>query len=89
MFGRIGELLFEDLGGGLLLGVGAVLVAPVALPVLRPVTKQIIKGGLLVADKVKEYTVETGEKWSDLVAEAKAEVNSEKSEATPIPVHTQ
>ncbi|MEZ4864973.1 MAG: DUF5132 domain-containing protein [Caldilineaceae bacterium] len=73
---RVGEVLFEGLGGSLLLGVGVVLVAPVTVPVLRPVTKQIVKGGLLAADKVKEYVAETGEKWGDLMAEVKAEVET-------------
>jgi len=73
LFGSIGETLFEGVGGGILLGIGAVIVAPTLVPVLRPVAKEVIKGGLYVTDKAKEFVAETSEQWSDLVAEVKAE----------------
>jgi hypothetical protein len=42
------ETVGSSLGGAgkIALGIGAVVVAPVALPVLRPVTKELIKGGI-------------------------------------------
>jgi hypothetical protein len=57
-----------------LIGVGAVLVAPLAFSVIRPLTKQAVKGGLVVTGKVKEMFAEAGEQWSDIVAEAKTEM---------------
>ena len=49
--------LFDDLfkGGnivaGLAIGVGAILVAPVVIPALRPIAKSIIKMGLIAYDQ--------------------------------------
>ena len=64
-------------GGGFLVGVGAALVAPIILPAaaaaLRPVAKELIKGGLFVADSLRELLAEGEEHLSDLVAEARAE----------------
>jgi len=60
-----------------LVGVGIVLAAPIVFPVVRgvfrPVAKSVIKGYLTVQDTVTEWTAETGEQVSDLVAEARAE----------------
>jgi hypothetical protein len=41
--------------------------------VFRPVAKTVIRGYLSVQDSVTEWAAETGEAFSDLVAEAKAE----------------
>jgi hypothetical protein len=55
---------------GLAIGVGAVVVLPLALPILRPVAKAAIKGGMLA------YRGAAG--WvGDLVAEAAAEGGGE------------
>jgi len=71
------EAAFKGWGGGVLLGVGAALAAPVILPVagavLRPIAKTTIWGFLVVADKLKEVTAETREQMNDLVAEVRAE----------------
>ncbi len=60
-----------------LVGVGAVLVAPLVLPavssVARPLAKGAVKGYLALADSTKEIFAEASEQWSDLVAEARAE----------------
>ena len=52
------------------LGVGAVLLAPMAGQVLRPAAKAVIKGGILAYQGVAEL----GEAVGDLVAEAQAEL---------------
>jgi hypothetical protein len=69
----------------ILIGVGAALAAPIVLPAaaagLRPLTKTLIKGGLYVADSVKELMAEAGEQFSDLVAEARAEQAAEAATA--------
>lgn len=68
-----------QLGNGVLVGVGAVLLAPVVIPalagILRPVAKAAIKGSLITYNKFKETTAEVIESIEDLAAEAKAEVN--------------
>lgn len=67
-----------------LVGVGAVLAAPLVLPavgsVARPVAKGAIKGYLALADGAKEWFAEASEQWSDLVAEAKAEHSAAPAE---------
>src|SRR5215469_505203 len=73
---RRGQMaLFDDIlsGGnwvtGLAIGVGAVVVLPLAVPILRPLAKTAIKGGILA------YRGAAGvfEGIGDLVAEAMAE----------------
>jgi Protein of unknown function (DUF5132) len=46
--------------------------------IFRPIAKELIKGGIVVADTVSEFASETGEQFKDLLAEAKSE--SEKSQ---------
>lgn len=46
--------------------------------IFRPIAKELIKGGIVVADAVSEFASETSEQIKDLFAEAKAEM--EKSQ---------
>lgn len=46
--------------------------------IFRPIAKELIKGGIVLADAVSEYASETGEQFKDLVAEAKAELEKSK-----------
>jgi hypothetical protein len=48
--------------------------------VLRPIAKELIKGGIVVADSVFEFASETGEQFKDLLAEAKSEVEKPKNQ---------
>jgi hypothetical protein len=61
-----------------LAGIGVALVAPTVLPSLasglRPLSKAVIKGGVVVYDAVKEALAEAGEQFNDLVAEARTEL---------------
>jgi Protein of unknown function (DUF5132) len=74
--------LFDDLTESLwpnaLIGVGAVLLAPVIVPAiaggLRPVVKTLVKGGIMITDKVNSMVAEAGEQLDDLVAEVRAEM---------------
>jgi hypothetical protein len=63
--------------GGLLVGLGAAVIAPVIAPgagtTLRPVAKTLVKGVLVVADGVKSVLAEATEQVSDLVGEVRAE----------------
>jgi Protein of unknown function (DUF5132) len=49
--------------------------------ILRPIAKELIKGGIVLADNVSELASETGEKFKDLLAEAKSEMETSKSQA--------
>ncbi len=83
---KIGAL---RISGGVLIGAGAVLLAPIVIPMiaglLRPVLKAGIKTGLIAYHKVKEVTAEAVESMEDLTAEAKSEMSGseEKKAAKP------
>jgi hypothetical protein len=71
--------LFNDIlsGGnwvtGLAIGVGAVVILPLAAPILRPLAKTAIKGGILAYQGAAGLIEGVG----DLVAEAVAESGGE------------
>jgi hypothetical protein len=54
---------------GLAIGIGAVVVLPLAAPILRPLAKAAIKGGILAYQGVAGVIEDIG----DVVAEAAAE----------------
>jgi len=62
--------------GGVAFGIGALVAAPFLAKAVRPVAKELIKGGIYLSDKAKEYIAESGEEFADLVAEAKAEMEA-------------
>jgi Protein of unknown function (DUF5132) len=83
--GELTMALVEDLFKGSTLtgvavGVGALLLAPTVLPavgrVIRPAVKAAIKGGMVF---YRETLAEVGEVASDLVAEARSELEHESS----------
>jgi hypothetical protein len=82
--------LFDDIlsGGnwvtGLAIGVGAIVVFPLAAPILRPLAKTAIKGGILayrgaaglvegVGDLVAEAVAESGEEVATRAVEGAAQ----------------
>lgn len=64
-------------GPGLLVGLGAVVAAPVVFPAaagsLRPVAKGIITGALALSEATRGTFAEASERFSDLVAEVREE----------------
>ena len=82
--------LIDDLKGnavsGLLIGIGAAVLAPVVLPILasiaKPVAKAAVKGGIMMFEKGKEAVAEAGEMFEDIVAEAKSELAEEQLAAS-------
>lgn len=86
--------LWDDVTGSLgkswtssvLIGAAAVILAPIMVPAvlagMRPLSKMVIKGGVLVYDKAREVIAETGEQLSDLVVEARAELAASAAAAT-------
>ena len=70
----------EAVIGGVVVGaVAAVAVPSIASgigSVLRPLAKEIIKGGIVAYTAVSEMVAETGEQFNDIVAEAKAEIGN-------------
>ena len=49
--------------------------------IIRPIAKELIKGGIVLADAVSEFASETGEQFKDLLAEAKAELEKPDNKA--------
>jgi Protein of unknown function (DUF5132) len=52
--------------------------------IFRPIAKELIKGGIVVADAVSEFASEAGEQFKDLLAEAKSELekSNDQGQAT-------
>ena len=69
-------------GTSVAIGAGAVLLAPVIIPVLgsimKPLAKATIKGGILAYEGMKVTLAETKETLEDLAAEAKAEISQDQ-----------
>ncbi|MBW4564681.1 MAG: DUF5132 domain-containing protein [Mojavia pulchra JT2-VF2] len=83
----------EDAGApGIIAGIGAVLLAPVLLPVVagigKPLAKTLIKGGLVAFEKSKGAFAELGETWEDMVAEARAEIAEDRETPAFEAAHT-
>ncbi len=49
--------------------------------IFRPIVKELIKGGIVLGDAVSELASETGEKFKDLLAEAKSELEKSQTRA--------
>ncbi len=79
---KIGDF-FEEAGApGVIASIGAVILAPVVVPVVagigKPIAKSLIKGGIALYEKSKGAIAEVGETFEDIVAEARAELAEEK-----------
>ena len=49
--------------------------------IFRPIAKELIKGGIVVAGAASEFASETGEQFKDLLAEAKSELEKSQTQA--------
>jgi hypothetical protein len=83
--------LFDNgikLGTVLALGLGAIILGPVAVPVVaavvKPLVKGGIKGGMMLYVKAQETLAETREVLEDLAAEAQAELAQEREMAAGV-----
>ena len=74
----IDDMFKGNLAAGLAIGVGAIILGPTAIrrigSILRPAAKTLIKGGMVF---YRETLSEIGEMATDLVAEARAELDQE------------
>ncbi|MGK7894300.1 MAG: DUF5132 domain-containing protein [Xenococcus sp. (in: cyanobacteria)] len=68
----------------LAIGAGITFLAPVVLPLAKPLAKTLIKGGVTLYEKSKVAITETGEVIGDIVAEAKAEVATEQAKKASV-----
>ena len=67
---------------GLAIGVGAVIVVPLAAPILRPLAKTAIKGGILAYQGTAELIENIGELVAEAVAEGEGAVAPQAAEDT-------
>jgi hypothetical protein len=65
-------------GSAIAIGAGVVLLAPVVIPVvasvMKPLTKAVIKGGMLAYENARIAVAETKETIEDIAAEARSEI---------------
>lgn len=75
------EFFNQDTAKGLAIGIGAAVLAPVALSVLsgfgRPAARAAIKSGIILYERSRETLAEVGEVFDDLVAEARYELEQD------------
>ncbi|HET6421353.1 MAG TPA: hypothetical protein VFG19_14435 [Geobacteraceae bacterium] len=79
------DYLKGNVGTGLLIGVGALILAPVVLPIvvgiLKTTTKAVVKTGGILYEKGSETVVEVGKIVEDFVAETKEALAGEHAES--------
>ncbi|MDN5869629.1 MAG: DUF5132 domain-containing protein [Nitrococcus sp.] len=72
-----GEIITGEVAGGVALGVGAAILAPVVLAAAsgagRPLMRAAVKSGIVFYEKGREVGAELGEVVEDFVAEVRAE----------------
>jgi hypothetical protein len=76
----------EDVPGSWVVGIGAVVLAPIIAPALakagKPLAKAAIKGGFRIYEQSRGAIAEAGEVFEDLVAEVQAELADEHQQGT-------
>ncbi len=72
----------------LAIGIGALVLTPMVIPLLKPVAKATVKTGVILYQKTKGTLAEAGEVMGDIIAEAKAEVIAEQAAKNALPTST-
>lgn len=81
---RVAELASNPNAKALVVGVTAVAVTPIVLPLVKPALKATIKSGVTLYEKSKIAIAETGEMIADVVAEARSEVQDNARQNTAL-----
>jgi len=77
-----GEILSGNVLAGLAIGAAALVVMPLAAPLLRPVAKAAIKGGIYAYNGALELYNQAVSGVSELATEAQREVGATTPEAS-------
>jgi hypothetical protein len=77
-----GEILSGNVLTGLAIGAAALVVVPLAAPLLRPIAKAVIKGGIYVYDGAVAAYNQAASGVTELAAEAQREVTATTSTAS-------
>lgn len=70
---------FRDSFRGIAIGAGIAVLVPTLVRGGRPMAKTLVKAGLITSARMRESLAETQEQWSDMVAEARAELDQSDS----------
>lgn len=83
---QLATLMKAQAARNLAIGLGVVIVVPVAVnllgPVVRPLARGALKVGILAFEKGRETVAEIGEVIDDLVAEVQEELQDARREQT-------
>jgi hypothetical protein len=75
------DILKSNIAVGVAAGLVAAVLAPVVIPVIamaaRPLTKSLIKGGVILYERGREALAGAGEEMEDLIAEVRSEMEQE------------
>jgi hypothetical protein len=87
--GLIEDMVKGNLGAGLAIGLGTVILGPVIIPLVsraaKPAVKAAIKGGLLLYDAGRGQVSGAKEVFGDLVHEVRSELESRGKGAAESP----
>jgi hypothetical protein len=78
-----GEILSGNVLGGLAIGAAALIAIPVAAPLLRPIAKAAIKGGIYAYNGAVELYNQATSGLAEFAAEAQRELNATTSTSAP------
>jgi hypothetical protein len=81
---HVAELARNPSTKALVVGVTAVAVTPIVLPLVKPALKATIKSGVTLYEKAKIALAETGEVIADVAAEARSEVQTNARQKTSL-----
>ena len=82
---RVAELASTSNGRTLVIGVAAVAVTPIVLPLIKPVLRATVKTGVKLYEQTKVAIAETGEFLADVAAEARAEIQTTSQKQASLP----
>jgi hypothetical protein len=89
---QVEDLAKNDLARGIVIGVGAAVLIPMAAvalaPYLKPAARTTIKLGILVVEKAREVAAELAETLEDVTAEVQDELRAARASAAQEQVRT-